>query len=67
MSATPYRALELLVQRGERELRLVGGPDRPQRVVLVQLRQPEDGHDRVTDELLDRRPVPDSTSVMASK
>ena len=34
-----------------------GGPDRPQRVVLVQPWQAEDRHDRVTDELLDRAAV----------
>ncbi len=33
---------------------LPSSPDRPQRVVLVRDRHPEDGHHRVADELLDR-------------
>ena len=32
-------------------------PNRAQRVVLVDLREPEDGHRRVADELLDRAAV----------
>ena len=50
--------LELLVQLGERLAELGRGAHRPQRVVLVQLRDAEDGHDRVADELLHRPAVP---------
>jgi len=37
---------------------LGGRSDGPERVVLMHPRQAEDGHDRVTDVLLDRAAVP---------
>jgi hypothetical protein len=48
---------QLLVQRGQRLPELAGGANRPQRVVLVDDRDPERRHDRVADELLDRPAV----------
>ena len=45
--------LELVVEPGERLLHREGCANGPQSVVLVCLRQPEDGHDRVADVLLD--------------
>ena len=42
---------------GQRVPHLDGGPQRPQRVVLVHDRHAEDGHHRVADELLDRAAV----------
>ena len=51
------RALESLVQPGERLLHSPGRADRAQRVVLVHAREPEHGHHRVADELLDRAAV----------
>ena len=45
--------LETGVDANELFLHLGGGPDRAERVVLVELRQPEDRHDRVSDVLLD--------------
>ena len=48
---------EVLVELAERLLHAMRGADRPERVVLVQLRQAEDGHDRVADVLLDRPAV----------
>ena len=53
----PVLRAQLLVQRGERLPHLAGGANGPQRVVLVHDRDPERGHDRVADELLDRAPV----------
>ena len=50
--------LELDVERRQRLLHLVRRPDGAQGVVLVELRQAEDGHDRVADELLDRPAMP---------
>ena len=50
--------LEPVVQLCERLTELDRGPDGAQRVVLVHDRDPESGHDRVTDELLDRAAVP---------
>ncbi len=50
-------ALEVLVEAGERDAQLRRGADRAERVVLVQLGQAEDGHDRVADELLQRPTV----------
>ena len=50
-------ALELVVHRRERVAHPVGGADGPQRVILVQPRDPEDRHHRVPDELLDGAPV----------
>jgi hypothetical protein len=47
-------ALELLVQSGEALAHLGGGPDRADSIVLVHDGDPEDGHYRVADELLDR-------------
>ena len=49
--------LELFVQPGEGKANIGRGADRPQRVVLVQLRDPEDGHHRIADELLERSAV----------
>ena len=46
-------AIEILVQRGEGLAHLGCGADRPQRIVLMDLGNPEDGHDGVADELLD--------------
>ena len=51
-------ALELLIQLGQRLTQLGRGAHRPQRVVLVQLGDAEDGHDGIADELLDRAAVP---------
>ena len=45
--------LELAVQLGHRVAHLDGRAHRAERVVLVQHRDPEDGHDRVADVLLD--------------
>ena len=50
-------APELVVQSRERLAHLDSGAHRPQCIVLVQRRQPEDGHDRVADELLDGAPM----------
>ena len=49
---------ELGVQRPERSTELVPGTNGAQRIVLVEDRDPEDRHDRVTDELLDGPAVP---------
>ena len=49
----PVVAVELRVQRVERRAHLDRGADRAQRVVLVDLRHAEDGHDGVADVLLD--------------
>ena len=46
-------ALELVVQLHLRALHVRGGTHGAEGVVLVELRQAEDGHDRVADELLD--------------
>ena len=46
-------AFELEVERLQRLPHAGGGPDRAQRVVLVQPGDPEDGHHRIADELLD--------------
>ena len=46
-------ALELVVQLGERASQLARRAHRAQRVVLMQLRNAEDRHHRVADELLD--------------
>ncbi len=48
----PPAPLKLLVDLGQRLAHLVGGSDRPQGVVFMRPRQPEDGHDGVTDVLL---------------
>ena len=53
----PELLAQLLVQLGECLPQLCGRPDRAQRVVLVHDRDPEDGHDRVADELLHGAPV----------
>ncbi len=50
-------ALELLVQRGEPFAHVDRRARGPQRVVLVELRDPEHGHHRVADVLLDRPTV----------
>ena len=52
----PVAPLELLVELGERRAHVGRGPHRAQRVVLAHRRHAEHGHDRVADELLDRRP-----------
>ena len=49
----PVVAVELRVQRLERRAHLARGADGAQRVVLVDLRHAEDGHDGVADVLLD--------------
>ena len=51
------RALELLVQRLQALPHLQRGADGAQGVVLVQLRDAEDGHHRIADELLDHAAV----------
>jgi hypothetical protein len=51
-------AFELGVQAFECHRELRGRPHGPQRVVLVDVRDAEDGHDGVADELLDRPSVP---------
>jgi hypothetical protein len=53
----PEVALELLVERVEFLAHLSGGANCAQRVVLVQDRDAEDGHHRVSDELLDAASV----------
>ena len=50
-------ALELLVQRGKRLAKLDGGAERPDRVILLDRRDPEDRHHGVADELLHRAAV----------
>ena len=50
-------AFELVVEVLERGAHVGGGADGAQRVVLVELRDAEDGHHRVADELLDRAAV----------
>ena len=63
VDARPIRELdaveaqELLVELGQLLLHAVGRTDRAQRVVLVGPRDPEHGHDRVADVLLDRPAV----------
>ena len=52
------RFLQLLVQAAERGAQVDGGAYSAQRVVVVDGRDAEDGHDRVADELLDGAPVP---------
>ena len=54
----PALGAEGLVERREGDLHLGGGADGPQRVVLVDDRDAEHGHDRVADELLDGAAVP---------
>ena len=46
--------LEPVVQGRQRALGLGGRLDRAQRVVIMTHREPEDGDDRVADDLLDR-------------
>ena len=53
----PVVTFELRVQRREGSAHLARGTDGPQRVVLMNLRHAEDGHDGVADELLDGAPV----------
>ena len=50
-------AFELVVEVLECGAHVDGGADRAERVVLVELRDAEHGHDGVPDELLDRAPV----------
>ena len=56
--ARPIAPLELLVEVGEPMPKLIGRPDRSERIVLVHRRYAEDGHHRVADELLDGAAVP---------
>ena len=49
----PELLLELFVQPGQGKAKIGRGADGAQRVVFVQLRDPEDGHHRITDELLE--------------
>jgi hypothetical protein len=49
---------ELLVEGGDGLAQLGGRAHGSKRVVLVQRREPEDGHDRIADELLHRAAVP---------
>jgi hypothetical protein len=49
--------IELLVQASELVPHLDCASHSPQGVVLVQRRDPEDGHDRVANEFLDRAAV----------
>src|SRR5439155_25037746 len=58
LEARSVRALELIVEVAEAGAQLVGGSHGPERVILVHRRHPEDGHDRVADELLDGAAVP---------
>ena len=58
LEAQAESLLEPVVQQLERAAHLVGGPDGAQRVVLVDERHAEDGHDRVADELLHGAAVP---------
>ena len=51
-------ALQLLVERGHCAAHFLRGPDRSQSVVLVERGDAEDGHHRVSDELLHGPPVP---------
>ena len=53
----PVVAVQLRVQRIERQAHLARGANRAHRVVLVDLRHAEDGHDGVADVLLDGAPV----------
>ena len=45
---------ELFADRGYPIANLAGCSDGPERVILVRARDPEDGHDGISDELLDR-------------
>ena len=56
-SRIPQVALQLLVDRCELTAQLNHGSHRPQGVVFVGDRDPEDRHDNVTDQLLDGAPV----------
>jgi hypothetical protein len=50
-------ARELLVQVAETHAHVDGRPDGTEGVVFVRDRDPESGHDRIADELLNRAPV----------
>jgi hypothetical protein len=50
--------VEVAAELDQGRAHLLGGAHRPERVVLVQVGQPEDGHHRVADELLDGAAVP---------
>ena len=52
-SWTPNSCLDHRRDALEGRLHVQRGADRPERVVLVSLRQPEDGHDGVPDVFLD--------------
>ena len=54
---TPKLALELVVELSERHAQVGRSSHRTQRVVLVQLGNPEDGHHGIADELLHRAAV----------
>ncbi len=49
---------EIIVGVVDQQTEIPSGPDRPQGVVLVRTREPEHGHDRIADELLDAPTVP---------
>ena len=53
----PPLALDLVVQVVQRGVHLDGRPNRAEGVVLMDMRDPEDRHHRVADELLHRPPV----------
>ena len=53
LEGDPEVAVELLVELGERAAQAGRCPHRTQRVVLANGRHPEQGHDRIADELLD--------------
>ena len=59
LQADPVVRLQALVDDLEGLAHLGGRPDRAQRVVLVEPWEPEDGHDGVSDVLLDRAAVAD--------
>ena len=67
-SSIPQRASEVFVEGGQGGLHRGRAAHRPERVVLVADRQPEDRHDRVADELLDGPAVaPRAATRIASK
>ena len=67
LQAHPEPLVQHLVHVDEPLLHLERGPDRTHGVVLVEAREPEHGHDRVADVLLDRPPCRSSTSRISLK
>ena len=63
----PVVALELLVEVRERVVHRRGGPDGAEGIVLVELRDAEDGHDGIADVLLDVPPWGSIAAVIVSK